>query len=320
MIGTAAEACADDADVLIREARARAHRRRIRIAVAVVLAGALAAGIAVAVQGGGGSRPAGTSGQPVPAAAPASPQLYAAVGTISVDPAHYRLPQLCYGATAAVLRPGPPKGCSGIPLRALDIAKVPGLQTHDGVSQTGGPVRVVGTYRNGTLTVTRHPTQVSATPVRRFPIPCATPPGGWTSKPFDTANAAVFERFGQQHPDTFGGFWLADGSVPVVTVTRGIEAARQQLRQQLRQQYAGDFCVGEARYTERELNGAADRITKTLTGRPNRFRLYGWGYDPVTSTVNVDLVIVDDTIRTYFRAHFPADMIRFDPLLKPVAG
>ena len=306
-------AVSPEPEALIAEARSRARRRRFKIALtalAVVGVG-VATGLAVAGVGGEHAR---NGGNKLPAArGPAGPKLYTATGPISVDHSRAAPVQLCYGAIASVL---PRSACTGIVLRNINESALPNLKLEDGFSETQGFVQVTGTYRQGILTVTRTP--VLGHPEDRtihLAIPCRAPQGGWAEAKFDSADAAIFQRYGEQHPATFGGFWLSDGRVPVVTVTSGVEAARQELSRL----YQGDFCVARSAHSQRQLLDAADRLSTITAGYPNRYNIFGFGTNVEDSTVDVDLLIVDDAVVQYVRTHFTAGIVRLNPVLKPVS-
>jgi hypothetical protein len=303
----------DDAQVLIAEAHARARRRRRIIAAFAAAAVAAAAGVTVGLTAARHNASADSADK---GAAPTvvRPQRYTAVGGLWFDPASHKAPELCYLPTPAVLQPGPPPDCGGVPLANLHISQVPGLTTTDGVYTSTGQLRFVGTYRAGVLSLTTTPvTEKPDTSPITFPVPCRPPAGSWQHPTFATPDAAIFQRYGDQHPDVYGGFWLGEGNIPVMAVTRDAAAAQDQIAQQ----FQGDFCITRVRFTDRQLNQAAGDVSPATAESSAHSGIYATWTDPVRNRVSVELLIVTPEIQRFVDTHFPSGIIQLDPLLKP---
>ena len=310
-------AAASDVEILIPEARARTRRRRRITAACIAVAVAVGAGSAAAAGAFTADRtPAAADAGASPGSPVTGPVRYAAIGSLWYAPASKRPPQLCYGPVPAVLTPGPPGECHGIPLRGLNITDVPNVTNTQGVYTTDGPIRFVGTYTNGVLTLTEPPAvgKPDSTSLDLV-VPCPPPAGGWRQATFDSSDMTIFQRYGDRHPDTFGAIWLGPGNIPVLTVTRNPESARQEIARQ----FAGTFCVATAPYSNRQLTEALNELS-TREMSPNRRSIYTIGVyvDGGSARVKAEIVQVTPRLQIYVRQHFPAGMIQFDPLLKRI--
>jgi hypothetical protein len=172
-----------------------------------------------------------------------------------------------------------------------------------------GRIRVEGTYRAGTLTLTRviGPAPEEAGPPGRPPLPCAAPPGGWrpgNGFPNPGDELAASDRVASlvaADPRRYGGMWHweadptagpapgeLEGAVVVKVVGTTGDLARA--RAELLAAYAGNLCVHAVRYSAADLDRIVERLTAAgitagMDERLNKVRVSVVALDPPTATL-----------------------------------
>jgi hypothetical protein len=300
-------------EVLFAEANDRARRRRWRRTLLAIFIVALAAGTSYLVAGRSSPSPkVGATPAPQIYSQPES-KLFTAAGIIIADPASHQPAEICAGIATSL-----PPGCGGgVPLRNLDLQRVPTVRTMGSVTFTERSIRVVGTYSDGELTLTQQPevdTTIDPGDAGPDELPCATPATGWNSKILPGDYASKFNDYGAAHPATFGGFWVTrNQDIAVVSVTSDLARTRQELRRF----YPGNLCVTKAIRPERQLLLISGGIMPAV-GQPNPLRIFSTSADIIASKVDIGLVIDDASVERTLKDRYPSGIIRLHPFLTPV--
>jgi hypothetical protein len=287
----------------------------------VLLAGGA---VAVAAMLGGGTVPgggpvsAGGPGRPGEAAAPqprtSLAQLLVRDGdTVAASGDVHALPgrpvRLCapraVGAIgyAAGHEPLPVYCDAGVTLVGADLHRLAGRAVRAGI--VTGRAWIQGTYRAGTITVTRQgaPRQ-TPTPVPTFPDrpPCAAPSGGWIHTD-DLPGLDQLQSFLAAHPDRYGEIVITypDGppagptdspgyvktQVAMVSTTGDQAAAYRELRTV----FTGNLCVTRAPRNRTAVDAAGRRLNPMIRSRSNQ--VSSWSPDYYTGRFHIELDIVD---------------------------
>jgi hypothetical protein len=187
----------------------------------------------------------------------------------------------------------------------------------DGVT---GYADVTGTYRNGTLTVTR---QVAAGAHVARPalfhdyVPCPAPDGGWPSGPQPSPDRA--QAYASAHPDQVVEVALLNPSRSqslVYVLTTGDPST---IERDLRAAYGQSLCVATSKYSIEQL-GAARRLLDSMSKRRSS-RFYEGGSGGLTSAeqprITVSVAILAERDAQAIDAQ-PAGLWQLTVWLKPV--
>jgi len=238
-------------------------------------------------------------------------------------------PQLCLGGIAESL----PPQCGGPGIVGWDWDAVDGEESASGT--TWGTFHVVGTFLDGTFTVTEPPgppdPALSPEPTPDFSSPCPEPPGGWAVVDPATATDA-----GQQEAATYAtsqpdhaGLWidqsinpaLADGADPgdepaandptqyILNVRFTGDLERHEA--ELRQRWGGALCVSPADHSEAELRAIQDE----LAGE-DAF-LYS-SVDITENRVELGVIVDDGSIQQRLDAEHGTGIVLVQSALRPV--
>lgn len=261
-------------------------------------------------------------------AAPApGDQVYEGDGTVLESGEHG--PQLCLGGIATSY----PPQCGGPDIAGWAWDAVEGEESASGT--TWGSYHVIGTYAEGTFTLTE-PVTAAQPPAddpddaTDFSSPCPEPAGGWVVVDPATATAeaqqAAAEHAAEQRD--FAGMWidhsinpaLADGLDPGEEAladdpTKLVLNARftgdlERHERELRALWGGALCVSGAQRTEAELAA----IQAELASEAGML----WSSTDVVHN-RVELgVIVDDGMQAALDARYGHGVVRVVPALRPM--
>lgn len=216
-----------------------------------------------------------------------------------------------------------PAGCRvGVTLIGVDLRRLSEPRTKDGATE--GRASVTGTFRNGSITVTRQGAPVEDTsPGLPTEPPCTPPAGGWpTAGPeledaFYAADSA-YTRFIQTHVDAVGLPRFAhpvSGGTAIVLLARDARA-RRDASASLRPAFPDRVCVVVARYTEEQAQAAQDDVSTRFQGLGITSAGNGLAAD-WQRQVHVSLFRVTDDVLALADRH-PAGLISLEPSLRPV--
>jgi hypothetical protein len=252
----------------------------------------------------------------------------ALTGTATVLESPEHGPQLCLGGVADSY----PPQCGGPDIVGGDWTAAAREESAHGT--TWGEYTVVGTYADGTFTVTeppRAPERLDAAPEPTASTPCPEPAGGWravdaamtTPATQDAAMAAA------RAEGDYSGAWVdqsinpayADGELSTeeelsmndpaalilnVRFTGDVERHEAELRAL----WGGALCVSEGRHTEAELV----RVQQELSERDD---LLWSGTDTIGEQVELG-VVVDDGVQAEMDERYGEGVVDVQPALTPL--
>jgi hypothetical protein len=208
----------------------------------------------------------------------------------------------------------------------VDLDRLADARTVKGVRV--GTATLRGTWHNRTITVTAQSAPARAAAGSEGPPehpPCPPPPGGW--RPGPAPDPSALDRYLNQHPDRFGGLWIAwpDGlpsgpadapgyqnrtQVTVVDVVTGDLAATQR---ELAAVYPGNLCL---RRTHLSLARAA-RVQSALLPLLQDRRNGIWSAGRGAGNVEIDLAVLDQRLYDTL-ARIGLDAINVRAAVRPV--
>ncbi len=239
-------------------------------------------------------------------------QQYEADLTVLESPDHG--PQLC----AAVADSYPPQ-CGGPDIVGWDWDQVDDAESANGT--TWGEYHVVGTWHDGTFTLTRNPSAPTGSPDvddRVYAPGCDRP------DVVDPSHSAFeWDEASSQSPEGIPGSlgaWISrpeaggegtfSATVVVTTGQRGAATAY------VRQRYGGPLCVIERDLTQPDI----DRIQQELHDEDAlaTMRTSSSAYDLVDGVFDVGVWVADDATAEYARERW-GDLVRLDGILQPLS-
>ena len=280
-----------------------ARTRWVRIAtvagIAVVLVAVL---VPLAIRYGSGRSPAGGDSDPGPPTPPPdSGRGLPMQGTGTLFRDRDEQIRLCATVFATMDLPSSRAGCGrvAVPVTGVDPSWLVSTTTRG--QAYSRPVRVEGTYRGGTLAVSRVVEATVDPPVpTEPPVPCSPPKGWRPGAGFGTTDDATGaeQALAQEvagDPDRYTELWEGHpGAVPdnasappvrvlVVGTTGDVEEARVRLSAI----YPGNLCVHEVRHSASDLRRIVDRLNSEPS-TPMEASL-----DPILNRVRVRVVALD---------------------------
>jgi hypothetical protein len=283
----------------------------------------------------GGSTGATDDTPPPTVPAPDSGQLYEADGTVLEDESHG--PELCLGGIALSL----PPQCGGVPLANWDWDAVEGAQSSSGT--TWGEFHVIGTFRDGVLTVTEVGPAEPDDPgaygtVRSFATSCPEPASGW---PAAVPGVAMEEGFAagaaiaQARPDHVA-LWVdyagdLTGEEVDQAMVEGTPVAKimnvvvtgdvAETKAAIREVWRGPLCVvqheGRTQNELQAIRAEAERLIQEELGLEMTWSQEG----DVGLAAEIGVVIdVDGAGQAALDAHYGPGMVKLFPGLGPVDG
>jgi hypothetical protein len=250
-------------------------------------------------------------------------------GTATVLESPEHGPQLCLGGVADSL----PPQCGGPDIVGWDWDDATGEESANGT--TWGDYTVVGTWADGTFTLTEPPRAPEARDdepaAPDASTPCPEPAGGWAVVDASTTTQAAQDAAmaAAQSQEDFSGAWVdqsinpsyADGEVSVgdepamndpahliVNVRFTGDVARHE--RELRALWGGALCVSEGRRTEAELRRIQDELG-------DRDDLIWSSTDVIEEQVELG-VVVDDGVQAEMDATYGDGVVDVQPALTPV--
>jgi hypothetical protein len=259
--------------------------------------------------------------------APAADQRYEASTTVLESPEHG--PQLCLGGQADSY----PPQCGGPDIVGWDWAAVEGAETANGT--TWGSFHVVGTYVDGTFTLTEPPGPPeppdSSDP--DFSSPCPEPEGGWAVVDPALATEASLQEaqaYASAQPD-HAVLWVDRSIDPLSPEERDQRAAEgiedelvlvilnvaftgdlERHEVELRRRWGGALCVSRAEHTAAELRQIQDELADT----PG---LLGSGSGNVRHRVELTVILDDGTLQAELDDRYGEGVVVVTSALQPVA-
>lgn len=265
--------------------------------------------------------------EPVTVGANGDPGAGPLTGTATVLESPEHGPQLCLGGVAESY----PPQCSGPDIVGWDWADAADEESANGT--TWGDYAVVGTWADGTFTLTeppRAPAREAEDPVPTSTTPCREPAGGWQVVDAATTTQAAQEatiEAARAQPD-FSGAWVdqsinpayADGELTpdeeeamndpahlILDVRFTGDVARHEA--DLRALWGGALCVSKGRHTEAELL----RIQEALSERED----VTWSStDTIGEQVELG-VVVDDGLQAEVDETYGEGVVDVQPALTP---
>jgi hypothetical protein len=247
-----------------------------------------------------------STGSDVP---PRDDQRYEADLTVLESPDHG--PQLC----SAVAESYPPQ-CGGPDIVGWDWEEVDDAESANGT--TWGSYHVVGTWDDGTFTLTEpatEPLQARDDPGRDFSPACDEPSVVDPSHGTDEWAADP----GFSDPASYVAAWVSDpagewdgpftASV-IVRPGRGAEA-----EERIREHYLGPLCVVERDApTESELRAVQEEVSHEM----DRLGMVSSASDGIEGVVLVDVWVADEATVEYARDRW-GDLVRLEGILRPLS-
>jgi hypothetical protein len=291
----------------------RIDRRWVPLAAVVGVAVALAAVIvplALARTGHEAGPGPGGSGQPTePAALPSDPGAGVPVegqGTLYRD--RTGPIRLCASVISTLDLPPSSAGCDRVAVPTTGVDESWLVNTTTGGQAYSVPVRVEGTFHNGTLAVNR---VVAATPdpppaFVEPPVPCEPPAGGWIEGrgekgPDDWMGLNRLTEYVRARPDRFADIWEAhpDGAPtgPSYAPSRMVYAIGTtgdvaQALAELRPMWPGNLCVYRVSRNAQDLERLAQQLRSSIQPMSadidviqNKVRVKVVALDPATVAV-----------------------------------
>jgi hypothetical protein len=226
----------------------------------------------------------------------------------------------------------PPAYCDvGVTLLGMKLDQLTQRREQAGV--VSGEGWVEGTFRAGTLTVTRQgtpPPGAVAEPDSSVPErpPCPEPPGGWAPGKADDNGVNALSHYLEAHPDRYGDIAMTypgDSPPPstdpvdrgsnetqVVLVSTVLEPAAAE--RELRAIFPGNLCVIRIAHNRLAVDEVEERVTLLFRSSPQIFqdsRDYSAGRVPV-SVVVLDLPMYE----ALSRADRGTGIVAAEPLLR----
>lgn len=210
----------------------------------------------------------------------------------------------------------PPAGCSGAIVVGASANRIPGATKYPNGTITTPVMHLVGTYKDGRLTLTEPPTSsapVAPPPTKpNPPVSCPVPAGGW---PLDRANEAGFSRvaaYVNTQPD--GGSPRIDRSQRIMTAPFTGDLERH--RRELAAVYDGPVCVELARASQRDLAALGKQVSDEVKQK-------GYGLLSVRSgnafgTAVITVVAASDRDREAIAQEHPG-LVEVESFLNPIA-
>ncbi|MEN3362231.1 MAG: hypothetical protein V7637_6213, partial [Mycobacteriales bacterium] len=195
---------------------------------------------------------------------------------------------------------------AGVNLVGADLARLDGRAEKAGI--VTGRAWVEGTYRAGTLTVTRQGAwRPSGEPPRTFPDrpPCAAPAGGWAAGELDRDGLTRIQAYLTAHPDRYGELVITYPDGPPAGPTDAPGYAKTQVAlvgttgdptaayRELRALFPGNLCVTRLPRDRRAVDAVGQRAAPLLSDRSHW--VYTTGADYYAGRYVLDLVVVDQT-------------------------
>lgn len=232
-----------------------------------------------------------------------------------VDATMLQTASLPLTACYSTLTSEPPAGCSGATVVGVSANQIPGATKYPNGTVTTPAMHLVGTYKDGTLTLTEPPTRsapLSPSPAKPAPpVSCPAPAGGW---PFDKANQAGFTRvaaYVNTQPD--GGTPRIDESRRIMTAPFTGELERH--RRELAAVYDGPVCVELARASQRDLAALEKQVSDEV--KHKGYGLLSGGSGNAFGTAFVTVVAASDRDREAIAQERPG-LVEIESFLKPI--
>jgi hypothetical protein len=279
-----------------------------------------------------------------------TPVEYRAITAVLESPEHG--PQLCLGGMKTSL----PPQCGGTDLTNWDWSAIDGEQTANGTTWIDR-ILLTGHFDGAAFTVTDARTPTDADMAAAFPgplippVPCPEPAGGWLAQAANAPanamldmNSAVGAYVAGQADS--GGWWVDQSINPamddpanadptkmndpqrlIVVATFTGDLARHEA--DLRQLWPGALCVAKASVSAADLAAIATEISAGIDNKgtltlPNGVTLhvltFGQSGNPVTGTVDYDVVIAEPGAQAYFDETYGAGRVVLHAALHPVTG
>ncbi len=210
----------------------------------------------------------------------------------------------------------PPAGCSGAKVVGVSANRIPGTTKYPNGTVTTPVMHLVGTYRDGVLTLTEPPTRsalVSPSPAKPDPpVRCRPPAGGW---PFAKVNAGGVSRVvAYVNAQRDGGSPRIDKSQKIMIAPFTGELERH--RRELAAVYDGPVCVELAGASQRELAALEEQVSDEV--KQKGFGLLSGQSSNAFGTAVVEVVAASDRDREAVAQEHPG-LVEVKSFLKPIA-
>jgi hypothetical protein len=224
--------------------------------------------------------------------------LYVGHGTLVAEPGQpLRLCTVMFAPTGEVA----PTCTFGVELSGLDTAGLPMTTTDGGLRILDG-VRLIGTWDGTTLAVTQPLELARPEPEPWDPSTIPACPAGATGAPpvpddfeqWKQYNDAL-DAFARDNPDLYAGRWASNSSIVelVVALTDDSEANRDAVTD-----VYPWACVVHRPNSEASLLALQAELQQAAL--PNGNRVLSSGTDPVASTLEVGVLVLDEPTRQWF--------------------
>jgi hypothetical protein len=230
--------------------------------------------------------------------------------------------QFCNGPMTLALTPEPPRCGDAIRVTGVDLSRLKDRVSRHG--RTWGRAYLMGTFRNGMLTVVRQgPPRpaVSSGPSLREP-PCAAPRGGWPNGPASASASRALDAYRARFPAdvvSVAIFHPASG-LSVMTIASTNPARTRAI---LSSPFRGRLCIVRSRYRAAVVRSAMASLTALLrrsSSPSGRYEMTGVGL--TVSEQGQPRVLVEALVETSglrrVVASKPAGLVEVVPWLRPV--
>lgn len=230
--------------------------------------------------------------------------------------------RFCTPAIAyALIEPPPaPAYCDlGVDVTGVDLGALSRRREQGGAIE--GYARLIGTYRAGTVRVTRQEALADERPSDppSDSVPCAAPAGGWPRGPhWENLDTSAVSAYQALHPDDIVTVALFRPSVAQVVLTIAAQDP-QRVSTTLRPAYGARLCVVAARYSAAEVGTAMDALSAFTRG--SRLGIWsvgqGVGADGQPH-IEANVVMLTEKLVELER-RFPAGLVQMKPWLAVVS-
>ncbi len=232
--------------------------------------------------------------------------------TVLESPSHG--PELCANLATSL-----PPQCGGLPVRNWDWDEVDGEDSRNGT--TWGAWHVIGTYRDGALTLTERPGP-PRDPVRRARdfAPACDPPDVEDPRAGEAAWEAATQESDFMRIDALVTMWVSGSGGPSEDFVLNVivrPGAGESAKIVVRERYAGPLCVVERDLPlESELRALQSEVLNE-DARMVLGQVQTAAADPSRGAVVAQVWVVDEAAATYVRERW-GGLVILEPLLEPV--